>query len=548
MYRLLIVDDEPIISDGLYELFRDLKDLELDVYKAYSAPEGLEILESERIDIIIADICMPRMSGIEFLDEVQQKWGEIKFIFLTGHNNFDYAQYALRKEVVDFVLKYEGDQKLIEAVVKAANEIEREEEDKELLEHSKRQIKRALPLLREQYLLSLLQGAYKNEEDICRQFDELKVCIRHEYPVLLILGRFDSLPYNLSMTERKELFFNLNNIAERFLFDRIKLLQVEAGEKSFVWLLQSEKGERESWPWNRKTRSVMLTLDKIQKSAEKKLNLTVSFLLSKTPVEWGRLSDHYSYLKNLFILTNGISKNVIMTDDLLKPHMNENRALAQSGAGNDAEKNLDLLRAYLENGQKDLFADTLTEYLNNDGDASHYHAVLERYYSTAVLILSYLNRNSIPVEALKENCPDIHKLMKMEEHASWDEVSAFFLRLTQTIFDLRERTYSETHNTVIKKINTYISSNLDGDVTVTKLSDICHFNPSYLSRMYKHMTGKSISEFISSVKLVEAKKKLREDDVKIAEISDSLGFSNASYFTRFFRKHTGMAPNEYRQQ
>jgi two-component system response regulator YesN len=549
MYRLLIVDDEPIISDGLYELFRDFEDLELDVYKAYSAPEGLQILEHEKIDIIIADIRMPRMSGIEFLDEVQKKWGDIKFIFLTGHNNFDDAQYALRNEVVDFVLKYEGDRKLIDAVLKAAQEIEKEEDDKELLEQSKRQIKQALPLLREQYLLSLLNGAYIDDVDLRRQFDELKIAMDSDHPVLLIIGRVDSLPDNMSFTQRKELFFNINNIAERFLFGGMKIVQVEDSERSFVWFLQTKDGNGKAWPWQRKTRSVMLALEKVQKAVEKRLLTTVSFLISREPVEWEQAAVRYKHLKNSFGLTNGISRNVIMTDDFLSRSKSE-EPVNGNKLSDDEVKYLELLQSYLENGQQRLFEDYLLAYLaaGEKQNSSHYHIVLEKYYSIAVIFLSYMNKNNIEIKAINERCPDLKKLMKLEDHAGWDEVISFFTRLSQALFVLREKSYCDAHHAVIKKINHYVSNNLDGDVTVAKLSDICHFNPSYLSRMYKNMTGKSISEFISSVKLTEAKKMLSTEQVKIAEISDSLGFSNASYFTRFFKKHTGLAPHEYRQQ
>lgn len=96
MFRLLIVDDEEIIVNSLYEIFNSLPEIELDVYKAYSAQEAIDWLSRTRIDIVLSDIMMPEIDGLQLLEEIHKRWPFCKVIFLTGYEKFDYIYGALQ--------------------------------------------------------------------------------------------------------------------------------------------------------------------------------------------------------------------------------------------------------------------------------------------------------------------------------------------------------------------------------------------------------------------------------------------------------------------
>ena len=121
MYRVLLVDDEKIIREGIYELL-SMTDLDLDLTMAASAVEAISVLEERKIDIILMDICMPQMSGLELFDVIRQRWPRIKMIFLTGYLEFDYV-YKVHKHA-RYVLKAEDDEKIVEAVKESIEEIE----------------------------------------------------------------------------------------------------------------------------------------------------------------------------------------------------------------------------------------------------------------------------------------------------------------------------------------------------------------------------------------------------------------------------------------
>ena len=147
MIRLLIVDDEPIIVEGLAELFQQMTHLELEIHQAFDGIEALEIAKKLRMDIILTDIEMPEMNGIQLQKEVNQLWTRCKFIFLTGYSDFDYIQETTRSGAIDFVLKTEGDDPIIAAIEKAVRTLHEEVSYEQLIHDAQVKMKTVLPTL-----------------------------------------------------------------------------------------------------------------------------------------------------------------------------------------------------------------------------------------------------------------------------------------------------------------------------------------------------------------------------------------------------------------
>ncbi|MDO4443927.1 MAG: response regulator [Bacillota bacterium] len=124
MYRILVVDDEEMITDSLATMLQETKEFELDVYKAYSGTEALEILNKYRMDVVISDICMPQMNGIDLVSKIREKWPECQVIFQSGYDDFKYAQQAIRHKVAHYILKSEGDENLLAAIEECIKTIE----------------------------------------------------------------------------------------------------------------------------------------------------------------------------------------------------------------------------------------------------------------------------------------------------------------------------------------------------------------------------------------------------------------------------------------
>ena len=122
LFRVLIVDDEPMVVDEVSALLASQENMCLDILMAYTAKDALEIVQKGRIDILITDIEMPEMSGLDLMKRVSAQWSECKLIVLTGYPDFNYAYEAIRNQASAYILKTEPDQHLLEAVNKAISE------------------------------------------------------------------------------------------------------------------------------------------------------------------------------------------------------------------------------------------------------------------------------------------------------------------------------------------------------------------------------------------------------------------------------------------
>ena len=124
LYRILVVDDEELITDSLAGMLAEAPQYELDVYKAYSGSEALELLNEQQFDIVVSDICMPGISGIGLAQKIREKWPLCHVIFQTGYDDFQYAQQAIRQRVTHYILKSEGDEVLLAAIGECIRRLE----------------------------------------------------------------------------------------------------------------------------------------------------------------------------------------------------------------------------------------------------------------------------------------------------------------------------------------------------------------------------------------------------------------------------------------
>lgn len=547
MYRLLIVDDEPQIVNWLYEIFKENRELDLDVCKAYSGSEALEWLNRARVDIVITDICMPDINGLQLVSEIYANWSYCKVIFLTGYNDFEYIYKAIQHNGVSYLLKTEDDDEIIKAVVKAIEEIEKSLRDEELIIKAKQKMSIAAPLLQKEYILDLLQGCISGEEISQDRFNELEIPMDIHYPVLLLIGIADHFPTTIPYTERLKYIYALDLKTKQMLPSSLNIINVVFDRSNLLWLLQPKDFRHSDIAqlWEKVTVYAKGMLESIQTACKESLNLPVSFALSSEPVSWEAIPERFSSLKQLMNANIGTGSEMILMDNIqpiVKTECSDNNVQKTMADQNKMK----LLEMYLEHGDKDEFFtkfNELTEWLRGI-TSKNYNPALELYYSISLTLLSYINRWGLTEKiAFKIG---LNKLTRIDEHLTWSDALGYLCELAIIIFEIQKSEKEKRNDDVILKIQQYIGDHLNEDLSLVKLGEIAFFNPSYLSRFFKQATGSNLSDYINTVKMTKAKELLTRNDLKVHEIATRVGFESAKYFTRFFKKETNMAPQEYR--
>ncbi|WP_127578951.1 response regulator transcription factor [Paenibacillus koleovorans] len=545
MYRILIVDDERIIVDGLSEMLKEKLDAEIEVYKAYSAPEALEWLDRIRIDIVLTDIRMPEMTGLELQQAIVARWPRCKVVFLTGYHDPVYIQASVRNGAIDYVLKTEGDPAIRSAIEKAIKLAEEEVANSETVVKAKAYIAEAIPVLRNEYFLALLEGQESREKSRSAKFRELAVALDPGLPVYCLAGRIDEWNNAESPSDKALYMYAVNNILEEFLAGAVKAHHIVYERNRSIWLMQPPAEDRlakaEVPDWSNWIRYIRGSVEQIQTACKQVLKLPCSFIAAEAPTGWESLATRFRALDSMFLQGIGLGTELFLTDGFLPDG-------GTPGAGSETErsqaKRVQLLEKYLDEADRDAYFEMFRQITKLDPDRAASSIALELYYSIVAMIFSYLNRWSMMAE-VTDKIP-LQRLVSLDSHSSWDDARRFLEHVSEHLFERKMNVRNKQIYDIVKRLHDYIESHLSGDLSLARLAELVYLAPSYLSRFYKQTTGKGISEHIADTRLHKAKELLLQPHLKIHEIGLQVGFPSAPYFTRFFRKMTSLSPQEFR--
>jgi len=550
MYRFLIVDDEPEIVDSLYELFVEDIPFEIEVYRAYNVYEALDFLRKTRIDLVVTDIRMPGMSGIELHRQIVGNWPRCKVIFLSGYNDFEYARDAIRNgSVIDYVLKTEDDDMIISAVERAVKAIEQADRAEEYELKAKMNMNIATQILRKKYFLGLMDSLPPSQEIMASDFARLEIQLLAEKPVYLVIGRIDEWPAGMEEATKKQLCCTLQNIAEEHLSVTMTQASIEVDGFRTLWLVQpksitdSNQNTIEE-EWKNLISKMNGIMEAIQNACRQHLKITVSFAACREPCTWERISTNFFYLKMLLGqgLGGGGRELLIQESETVRQWMGTEQAHVFSGLQR-LRQDLELLEKYLESGQKEAFFDLYEEMMVMEISQDHTHQT-ELFYSISLCLLSYAKRSGLFHELLQET--KIEQMMRIDAHESWGETVQYFKHVAKYLFMERQSDPEERAGRVIQMLHSYIQDHMNEELTLTKLSSLVYHSPTYLSRLYKRTTGMKLFDYITEQRMRKAAVMLVETNMKINEIAAAVGYETAAYFTLTFKKMFRVTPQEYR--
>ncbi len=558
MYRLLIVDDEEIIVNGLYEIFGGMKELDLDVYKAYSGEMAIAWLRRTRIDIVITDINMPGIGGLDLLEEIQRNWPQCRVIFLTGYSEFEYVYRAIRHPGVSYILKTEDHERVIGAVIDAISDIQQDTRTEDLIEKAKEQINMARELFQNDYLLQLLRGTVKVSLE---QFEQLCIPINPAWPVLLILSQVESIALQeLSYLQRTELLYSIRLVLYQYLGANVRLIAVMDENSRFALFVQPlDSLKAVGYPDNARAlydRAVMFirgTLEAVQNTCRESLGAPVNFAMSAEPCQWSDVSNKHYTLTEMLRYRIGTGIEMLLIDTEFGRVVPCNTSVPPESS-KDAEELSTMLRRgalddvplLLESGQRDKCLELIGSIAVplDKIRSKNSNLAIEAYTKAALGLLTYINRRKL-TEKLAFHIAQ-NRLIRFDTFENWGEAVDYLMELSGLLFNLQDEEQTNRAVQAVDHLQVYIESNLSEDLSLVRLAEQVYLNPSYLSRLFKQVTGVNLSDFIESSRVKCAKELLEKDGIRVNEIARRVGYDTAASFTRFFRKSTGVSPQEYR--
>lgn len=280
LYRVLLVDDEPYIVECVENLLEEQSKLSIEAYRAYTANQALRILNERKIDIMIADIQMPGLSGLKLARVVRDRWPACRVILLTAHAEFEYAREAMQADVSEYVLKTDSDSVILEAFHNCARNLERDFKRLDFL--SMGRAPRKHDVLYSNALLSMLKNRREAHSATNKQLLEALGCARWDMELRLVAGLCGRAE------ELKDMSEPLMDAASRFA------CCAPDGDAA-VWLVQIAEGETasefETW--------LIGTFETLSQHAEVALSIRSRFYIGRALTDPGRIAYEYERMRAL---------------------------------------------------------------------------------------------------------------------------------------------------------------------------------------------------------------------------------------------------------
>lgn len=543
MYRILVVDDEAYVVDWLSMLLESQTDPDLDVCCAYSASEAIQWLERTKIDVVISDISMPGMNGVDLAGKVNLNWPQCKVILLTAYAEFNYAYEAIRNNVVSYILKTEDDDVIIAEVKKAIDIIEDELKNVKLLEKAQKKLDDSMSVIHRELILGILQDS-GNHPQLFRQLQDSGLNMQKDQPFIIFICRIENCSHNMEIIERFRLFNAVDKHINQFLGPYFSCYCVDYFYNKLVCLMQKkEEAECHASIKGREIVFVSGLLETVQQSADKTMGIKISFVLNGHQQAFEGLPLGFSAIDRLMKTHNTDNSGFIITSANGKSstlHGSQIQPLEIS------MQDYKPLKLFLENGIQKEFIEDINSLGNSFDEHTSWknQVATQVYYTIAVNLFSYINQQQIPEQTIQRL--DIERIFQPQTSGSWYRAFKYLYDVSNTLFDIQQAKEDFSGN-IISFLQKYIKEHIAQDLSLTKLSEVSGYNASYLSRIYSECTGETLNEYIRQEKMVLILKLMDDKNLNIGDIAEKAGFEYRTYFNRFIKKATGMSPREFRE-
>jgi two-component system response regulator YesN len=529
MIKVFLVEDEFVVRQGIKQIIDwEGNGFEF-VGEAGDGELAYPMIQETKPDIIITDIKMPFMDGLELSRLVKEKFPDIKIIILSGYDEFDYAKEAISIGITDYLLKPITGAKLLEAVKKVGDSIESEQKkrqfmeryEQEQVENSKRDRRKFFQKLitEKQTVSQILEGARNCGLELIANCYEI---------VLLQLYTDDG--YNMFSEELNNATLHMEAEMEKLSY----AFMIDRGVDGWAFIIKDTEGNG---------------LDTLEKSFEEKIRESLE-----------------AYKDITYFV--GIGSRISRLSEFPMSFMDANRALAYRYFGGKnqmlraEEKHSDNIRlgelsskhtdrkivdSFLKSGLKGEINGFIEHYFDEVGDKNTQSLLFRQYmtmdmYMAAVGMLEQVGYQS---SDLAKRCGDYEAMASVFNDI--DDIKSYLKKVFETAIDMRDEVSRKKYATVLQNAVQYIYDNYDNeDISLNAVAANANISPNHFSTIFSQEMNQTFIEFLTSVRMEKAKELLRSTNMRTSEIANAVGYKDSHYFSYLFKKTQDCTPREYK--
>lgn len=517
--NILIVEDEGHIRQGIKSIIEQCIKEVVVVGEAENGLAAVPLIEKLTPDVVITDIRMPGMDGIELLYHIFTYHPHIKVLVLSGYDDYEYLRKAIQYEAVDYLLKPIQPKKIIEAVELIKTKIEKKSDEKQRLEYK---LKKLMPLLHEKWFHLLIHG-------------EMPV---HKEEILEELGVLDILGFQLGVIyldynsaqkyEQDKNTINLlaSQIIEETLesFPAIKYFRTPRGEIAFIYLFNDYERE-----------IIKSFTDQVLDHLKTFLKVPPSIYISSSYSDIEQLHIAYGECADLSFMRFMVHAEVTYLDKV---------ELKQDAHFQGEVKLLQSLNYQLHKGDVTASIQDIRSILTHLKQNAHTPNMLKQGLHS--LLLNLWNSMS-ELECDRKHLNGIMEIAQaLDKHTSWE---ALVNNICRVISNLAQDIKSELTDTSISIIEAkrYIEKNYFLNISLKDVAEAVHLNSSYFSHCFKLEAGINFVDYLNRLRIEKSKQIMKETRTKTYEVAELVGYRSTQHFGKMFRSITGITPSEYRE-
>lgn len=529
MYKVLLVDDEALIREAISENTR-WKELGYELMgTCKNGREAMERLDQEEADLVLTDICMPYVDGMELTRYLYEHHRGVKVIIISGYDDFEYAKTAVKYQVMDYILKPITAKELAQTLTRVKEKLDEERFQKSDMKRIRGAYMSNLPILRGRFLNSLLMGNV-GEQEIQEKLSDYQIKLDGKYFMTALVMGDDLTPFLKQSDEYKSdlACFAIYNISAEIMdFYQAGVSFQDVDERTVLIFSGDEEIEKLALRVTEEIHDNIFRFLKIHCTiglggrTGRLQELQKSFQEARRTLEYKFVlgGDQVIYAREL-------PENQDMVSGELPKYVSRICLAIRSGKKEDVSEEIKAFTSALRKS-------CLTR------NRSIFHV--------QNLILSVMNELDLAAlndeEILKEERELMNTVYARNHLSEVEEVLAAFCSCLAENF--RDEKDSYCKRQALRALDYIEEHYKDTDVTLNSVCSHLAMSTSYFSSIFKNYTGETFIEALTRKRVEKAKFLLENTSRKNYEIACDVGYSDPHYFSNIFKKATGMTPTEY---
>lgn len=520
MYKVIIVDDDPIIRKGLRNIL-DWENLGYTIVgDANDGLKGLELIRKENPDLIITDIKMPNMTGLEMIEEVRQFNKNLRIIIITAFRNFEFAKKALKYDVVDLILKPTKIDDLIRSVKQSTEYLESVEAKEEELAYQKRLFNENLPLLKEKFLHDLIFGIENPDGSEIERLELFDINLSNFYILIIRFTGVDDLTrYNLYLRQ-----IGISKLCNEVYSSNFKVQKIQFRTVQSAFLLIPNSSQKNNLS---DLRNLSEQLIQIVKSS---INIEISIGLSSCGTDISHLSNCYREA------TLALEKVFFTGSEVVLEYQKETAAEPPP-----INSDIDLLIMAIKVGNSEKVHSWFDQLSIISMQKSL--SISDAKNICGEIFWKTINLKSASHNSMTEN---LEILKSIYESTEFSNMISIIKKVAIKITTENSHVERKSLSKIVQQTKETIKREYNNAITLVTLAEQVLVSPSYLSRIFKKEEGVTLNEYINKIRINKAIYLLRNTKLKSYQVAESVGIQDPHYFSRIFKKVTGVNPSSYR--